>query len=165
MTDDSRKTSGEYFLFYVDDLVDVSEVDKGMGEKEKESEVTQESDEEEDEVVIVAEVQNVPGGPLLQEEMEDDDMEEDNTVPPPPAGDDSVVITDEEPSFVFNDSLEIFFAKPVNESQIVTIESSEDSVTMNGSWGSMMDASTSEDPSTADTQEDKFYDEEGTKGN
>ena len=42
MTDDSRKTSGEYFLFYVDDLVEVSEVDKGMGEKEKESEVTQE---------------------------------------------------------------------------------------------------------------------------
>ena len=39
-----------------------------------------------------------------------------------------------EPSFQFNDSLDVYLAKPVNESQIFTIESSEDSVTMDGSW-------------------------------
>ena len=167
LTEEGRLKSGEYFVFFVDDVAsvqikDIVDLNQAVREDGGEDE---DEGEDVDEVIIDDDEQQVPGGPLNQVEMDEVDMEEDNTVPPPPVGDESLEMTDEEASFIFNDSLEIFFAKPVNESQIFTVESSEDSVTMNGSWGSMMDASTSEEPAKADTQENKFYDEEKTKGN
>ena len=54
-----------------------------------------------------------------------------------------------EPSFNFNDSLDVYLAKPCNESQIVTIESSEESVTMDGSWAEGANVNVAEDPNVA----------------
>ena len=178
MSNDTHNTSGEYYIFFVDDIGvvkirDLDDLNKAIvDEDEKEDEGLDDEEAEREEVGNDEDAGDnagaqVFGGPdiiVIEEEEGNDDMEEDETVPPPKADDESFEGV-EENSFNFNDSLEIFYAKPMNESQIVTVESSEDSVTMNGSWGSMMDTSTNEESIETVTQKNKFNDEEGAKGN
>ena len=63
----------------------------------------------------------------------------------------------------FNDSIDVYLAIPVNESQIFTIESSEDSVTMDGSWDEGANAQVADDLNIA--QMNMPDDEEGEDQN
>ena len=63
----------------------------------------------------------------------------------------------------FNDSLDVYLAKPCNESQIFTIESSEDSVTMDDSWDDGANAVAADDLNIA--QMNMPDDEEGEDQN
>ena len=109
---------GYRYRFYVDDIDVVVEPEDGddqgpHGNEEGEG-VLQAQIETSDPVII-------PGNEEMEEEQEGEEENESQEMA-------------SEPSFIFNDSLDVYLAKPVNESQIFTIESSEDSVTMDGSW-------------------------------
>ena len=106
------------YRFYVDDIDVVVEPevegDQGPHGNEEGEGVLQAQIETSDPVII-------PGNEEMEEEQEGEEENESQEMA-------------SEPSFIFNDSLDVYLAKPVNESQIFTIESSEDSVTMDGSW-------------------------------